>query len=115
MTTVNIALGAEFTLAGTDGMSVRARPIHVHPTQQYVAHGDPIEFSLKQDDGITFTVVFPDGSPFVTDEIHSRGALTSQELTVVGGKDKRPYHYYVAVATKKDIYLIASCPEIIIR
>ena len=108
---VTIVLGAEVSLLGKRGP--RARPIDVRPVQRPATRGNRIVFHLESDDARTFTLIFPDGSPFAFDEVHARGRA-SRPCTVTTS-EKRSFHYYVAIATHNAIHLIASCPEIIIR
>jgi hypothetical protein len=109
---VTIALEPEVTLRGGKP-PVRARPIDVRPAQRPATKGNQIVFKLLSEDAKTFTLIFPDGSPFAFDEIHARGR-TSARCTVTA-EEKRSFHYYVAIATGDSVFLIASCPEIIIR
>src|SRR5881394_2143577 len=79
---VTIGLDEQFTIVVTDDLEVTARPISVNPIQGFVAPGDKITFKSVNTEIKAFTIVFPDDSPFNTNEIHSRGAAATAPIAV---------------------------------
>src|SRR4051794_26791214 len=107
--TIDIELGPSYTLYTSAKVTINARKIGVHPARQPAARGDGIAFNLVPGDGRTFTVIFPDGSPFDTDEVHARGTQTP--FIFVTTAHKRSFHYSVAIATPTEVHILATGAE----
>jgi|SRR5215468_10105706 len=93
------------------------RELVVDPTSYYAESGEDVHWELRGEDAAFFTLIFPRGSPFEDDEVHSDSKMQAQKR--VNAAAPKRFHYYVAVADSDaenpDIFLIAGCPEIIIR
>ena len=83
---IDISLPTAIQL-GPPGREVKAQPINVNPTQQYVTNQDRIIF--RRDDSIQcFTLFFPTRTPFKDiDEIHSGAAPSTPAFPIA---DKKP-------------------------
>jgi hypothetical protein len=108
----------------SDGKTVQGQPIReitVDPTSYYADRMQSVKWTLSGNNAGFFTLVFPHGTPFADNEIHSgesKDPKVAERRVIDPAVDR--YHYYVAVAGlngagETDVFLIAGCPEIIIR
>ncbi|MFN2548573.1 MAG: hypothetical protein ABR567_14155 [Myxococcales bacterium] len=106
-----------------ESKSVNGQPIReitVRPTSYYTSAGQPVTFRLRGTNAFFFTLFFPYGTPFDDSEIHSNGSASPPAVNTSAAAEFGRYHYYVAVAGtdangRDDVFVIAGCPEIIIR
>ncbi len=101
------------------GYPGKERDISVIPTVAHVDRGESIQWTLEGKDAQSFIVFFQKETPVGQAEVHGRSsgpgeAIKSTPLALKGAPP-RVYRYAVAVATSKEVFLDAACPEFIVR
>src|SRR5262249_61713070 len=55
------------------------RELVVDPTSYYAESGEDVHWELRGEDAAFFTLIFPRGSPFEVDEVHSDTTMGGQK------------------------------------
>jgi len=101
------------------GYSDRERDISVIPTVAHVDRRESVQWTLEGKDAQSFIVFFQNETPVGQAEVHGRRGAPDEAIksTPLELKSALPrvYRYAVAVATSKDVFLDAACPEFIVR